>query len=46
VATLDAYAGGLSLFSLGGFAAYYLDNEVLEIREVGAPKRIARMRID
>lgn len=45
VATLDAYAGGLSLSPSGGFAAYYLDNEVLEIREVGAPKRIARMRI-
>ena len=45
VATLDAYAGGLSLSPSGTYAAYYLDNEVLEIREVGAPKRIARLRI-
>ena len=45
VATLDAYAGGLTLSPSGTYAAYYLDNEVLEIREVGAPKRIARLRI-
>lgn len=45
VATLDAYAGGLSLSPSGTYAAYYVDNEVLEIREVGAPKRIARLRI-
>ena len=45
VATLDAYAGGLTISPSGSFAAYYLDNEVLEIRELGAPKRIARMRI-
>ncbi len=45
VATLDAYAGGLSLSPSGTYAAYYLDNEVLEIRELSAPKRIARMRI-
>ncbi|MGB2625196.1 MAG: hypothetical protein WAK20_00295 [Candidatus Acidiferrum sp.] len=45
VATLDAYAGGLTISPSGSFAAYYLDNEVLEIREIGAPKRIARMRI-
>jgi hypothetical protein len=45
VATLDAYAGGLTLSPSGDYAAYYLDNEVLEIREVGAPKRITRMRI-
>ncbi|HMD42797.1 MAG TPA: hypothetical protein VKH45_06980 [Candidatus Acidoferrum sp.] len=45
VATLDAYAGGLTISPSGSMAAYYLDNEVLEIREIGAPKRIARMRI-
>jgi hypothetical protein len=45
VATLDAYAGGLTISPSGALAAYYLDNEVLEIREIGAPKRIARMRI-
>ncbi len=26
-------------------AAYYLDNEVLEIRDLSAPKRVARIRI-
>jgi hypothetical protein len=45
IATLDAYAGGLILSPSGTYAAYYLDNEVLEIREVGAPKRIARLRV-
>ncbi|HEY4978691.1 MAG TPA: hypothetical protein VII25_05965 [Candidatus Acidoferrum sp.] len=45
VATLDAYAGGLTLSPSGTLAAYYLDNEVLEIRDLSAPKRIARMRI-
>jgi len=29
----------------GTYAAYYLDNEVLEIRDLSAPKRITRMRI-
>ena len=45
VTTLDAYAGGLSLSPSGTYAAYYLDNEVLEIRDLSAPKRITRMRI-
>ncbi len=45
VATLDAYAGGLTLSPSGTLAAYYLDNEVLEIRDLSAPKRIARIRI-
>jgi len=45
VATLDAFAGGLSISPGGTLAAYYVDNEVLEIRELGAPRRVARMRI-
>lgn len=45
LATLEAYAGGLSLSPSGALAAYYLDNEVLEIRDLSAPKRIARMRV-
>jgi hypothetical protein len=45
VATLDAFAGGLSVSPGGTLVAYYLDNEVLEIRELGAPRRIARMRV-
>jgi len=45
VATLDAYAGGLTLSPTGTYAAYYIDNEVLEIRDMSAPKRITRMRV-
>jgi hypothetical protein len=45
VATLDAFAGGLSVSPSGNFVAYYVDNEVLEIREVSAPKRFARLRV-
>lgn len=45
VATLDSYAGGLTISPSGSLAAYYIDNEVLEIRELGAPRRIARIRI-
>ncbi len=45
VATLDAFAGGLSLSPSGTKAAYYLDKEVLEIRDLRAPNKIARMRV-
>ena len=45
VATLDAFAGGLSVSPGGTMVAYYVDNEVLEIREMGAPRRVARMRV-
>jgi dipeptidyl aminopeptidase/acylaminoacyl peptidase len=45
IATLDAFAGGLSISPSGTLAAYYLDNEVLEIRDLSAPKRVARLRI-
>ncbi len=45
IATLDAFAGGLTISPSGSMAAYYLDNEVLEIRDLSAPKRVARIRI-
>ena len=45
VATLDAFAGGLSLSPSGTRAAYYLDKEVLEIRDLTAPNKLARMRV-
>ena len=45
LATLDGFAGGLSISPSGTKAAYYIDNEVLEIRDLAAPARVARMRI-
>jgi hypothetical protein len=45
IATLDSFAGGLSLSPSGTKVAYYLDNEVLEVRDLSNPKKIARIRI-
>jgi hypothetical protein len=45
LATLDAFAGGLSISPSGNKAAYYLDKEVLEIRDLTAPNKLARMRV-
>ncbi|HVM76198.1 MAG TPA: hypothetical protein VMT75_11180 [Candidatus Saccharimonadales bacterium] len=47
LATLDSYVGsaGLSISPTGTMAAYYLDNEVLEIRSLEEPNRVARMRV-
>jgi dipeptidyl aminopeptidase/acylaminoacyl peptidase len=45
LATLDGYAGGLSVSPSGKKAAYYLDKEVLEVRDLTDPTRIARLRV-
>lgn len=45
VATLDAYAGGVSVSPSGNFVAYFLDKEVLEIRDLTDPVRVARLRV-
>jgi len=45
LATLDTYSGGLTISPAGDMAAYYLDHEVLEIRDLAAPNHIARVRI-
>ena len=45
LATLDGYAGGLSLSPSGNKVAYFLDREVLEIRDLAAPEKVARMRV-
>ena len=47
LATLDAFVGqaGMSISPTGTKAAYFLDNEVLEIRSLEEPNRIARIRI-
>jgi hypothetical protein len=45
LATLDDYTQGLSVSPAGNLVAYYIDNEVLEIRDLTSPARVARMRI-
>jgi len=44
IATLDSFAGGLSLSPSGAKVAYYLDNEVLEIRDLSNPRKVSRVR--
>jgi dipeptidyl aminopeptidase/acylaminoacyl peptidase len=45
LATLDGYEGGLSLSPSGTKIAYYIDREVLEIRDLANPTRTARVRV-
>jgi hypothetical protein len=45
LATLDAFVGGLSVSPSGTKVAYYLDKEVLEIRDLESPSKVARVRI-
>jgi len=47
LATLDSFvgAGGLSISPTGRLAAYFLDNEVLEVRSLEEPNKVARMRV-
>jgi len=45
LATLDGYEGGLTVSPGGKKVAYYIDKEVLEIRDLTALNRIARVRI-
>ena len=44
LATLDGYDGGLSLSPSGTKIAYYIDREILEIRDLTNPTRTARVR--
>jgi hypothetical protein len=44
LATLDGYDGALSLSPSGGKIAYYIDREVLEIRDLANPAKTARVR--
>ena len=41
LATLEGYVGGLSLAPSGTKIAYYVDKEVLEIRDLTSPDRVA-----
>jgi dipeptidyl aminopeptidase/acylaminoacyl peptidase len=43
--TLDEYVGGLSISPTGTKAAYFVDREVLEIRDLEDPRKVARIRV-
>jgi hypothetical protein len=45
IATLDSFAGSISLSPSGTKIAYYLDKEVLEVRDLSAPSKVARLRV-
>jgi hypothetical protein len=45
LATLEGFAGGLTVSPSGTKVAYYRDHEVLEIRDVAAPTHVARLRV-
>jgi hypothetical protein len=45
VATLDGYAGGLSVSPSGRKVAYFIDREVLEVRDLTAPDHFVRLRV-
>jgi hypothetical protein len=43
--TMVGYAGGLTISPSGKRVAYWIDNEQLEVRDVEAPNRMARVRV-
>ena len=45
IATLDGYAGGLSVSPSGRKVAYFIDREVLEVRDLAAPDHFVRLRV-
>ena len=45
LATLDGYEGGISVSPSAKKVAYYIDKEVLEVRDLTDPSKIARLRI-
>jgi hypothetical protein len=45
LATLQSFAGGLSISPSGKKVAYYVDREVLEIRDLSAIHHVARVRV-
>ncbi|HXM90816.1 MAG TPA: hypothetical protein VN974_04680, partial [Candidatus Dormibacteraeota bacterium] len=44
LATLQDFAGGLSVSPSGKKVAYYVDKEVLEVRDLSSSHRVARVR--
>jgi dipeptidyl aminopeptidase/acylaminoacyl peptidase len=45
LATLDSFAGNLVVSPSGKKAAYFLDKEILEVRDLTAPDHVARLRV-
>lgn len=45
LATLGGFVGGLTISPSGTKVAYFRDHEVLEIRDLAAPERVARLRV-
>jgi len=45
LATLESYAGGLAVSPSGRKVAYFIDNEVLEVRDLAEPDHFIRMRV-
>ena len=45
IATLDSYAGGLSVSPSGEKVAYFIDREVLEVRNLAVPNYFVRLRV-
>src|SRR6202035_5654613 len=45
LATLDGYEGGLTVSRSAKKAAYFIDKEVLEVRDLTDPTKLARLRI-
>jgi len=45
IATLDSYAGGLSVSPSGEKVAYFIDREVLEVRNLALPNYFVRLRV-
>jgi hypothetical protein len=45
IATLEGYEGGLTVSPSGKLAAYYVDKENVEVRDLTAPSRVTRLRL-
>jgi WD40 repeat protein len=45
LATLDGYEGGVGVSPSGKQVAYFIDKELLEVRDLASPHRVARLRI-
>jgi hypothetical protein len=45
IATLDGYEGGLTLSPSGKKVAYFIDREILEVRDLTAPSHFVRLRV-
>jgi dipeptidyl aminopeptidase/acylaminoacyl peptidase len=45
LATLESYEGGLSVSPSGKKVAYFIDKEILEIRDLTSLNRVARLRV-